>query len=146
MNLQHAIAYVWGMGWVVLSVLPAFRDPADDSYPLSTYPMFSVKRGQPLIHQLLGTGPNGSEPVPPRLVANGETLQAAAAIRSAVERGKPGMRTLCREAAARVATETDFATITALEIRAVRYDPISYFELGKAPVESRRLYRCEVRR
>jgi|SRR5690606_9515938 len=144
---QRIVAYVWGMGLVVLSAWPAWRDPPVDSYPLSTYPMFSVKRGQPLIHRMVAVDrQRNQQALSPELVANTETLQAAAAIGRAVAAGPEAMRALCLEVAARVARSPDFESARSVELRAVRYDPIEYFTAGKRPLESRRLWRCRVPR
>lgn len=147
MNTQRALAYGWGLGLVVLSAWPAWREPAVDSYPLSTYPMFSHRRGQPWLHRMVALDRNRNQtPLPPRLVANAETLQAAASIRRAVVDGKDAMRTLCHEVAARVATDPDFTEASSLQIQAVRYDPVDYFVRGKFPIASETLMRCPVRR
>lgn len=144
---QRVVAYVWGMGLCVLSAWPAWREPPIDSYPLSTYPMFSYERGQPLIHRMVAVDrQRNRQPLSPELVANTETLQAAAAIGRAVGAGPEAMRTLCREVASRVAENPDFRGARSLEIRAERYDPIGYFTIGKLPLESRRLWRCRVPR
>ncbi len=145
MNTERWIGYAWGMGLVLLSAWPALRDPPVDSYPLSTYPMFSRPRGQPLLHQVVAVDRTGEERVlPPRLVANAETLQASAALRQAVATGQ--LARLCREIATRVASDPEFPGAKRLDVRAVRYNPISYFVDGPLPIESKRLHRCRVTR
>jgi hypothetical protein len=145
--LQRLLAYGWGGGLVLLSAWPAVREPRVDSYPLSTYPMFSQRRGQPIIERMQVLQRERSPtPVPPRLIANSETLQAAVTIRRAVSEGKRAMRILCREVAKRVAGEAELSQAVWIEIRRDRYDPIGYFELGRQALESKRLYRCRVPR
>ena len=145
--LQRLVAYFWGGGLVVLSAWPALRKPAVDSYPLSTSPMFSAPRGQPVIDRMVAIDRDKTKtPVPPFLVSNAETLQAAATIRRAVAEGEHSMSVLCHEVAQRVASEPRFSQAAALEIRRERFDPIAYFEHTRLPLESRRLVRCQVRR
>ena len=147
MSADRVLAYLWGGGLVLLSLWPAVREPRVDSYPLSTYPMFSSERGQPLIHQVVFVDRAGQRvPLPPRLVANGETLQAAASIERAADEGRAALWTLCRKVAEQVRLEDEFTSARSIEIRSVRYDPIGYFEHGKQPLESKRLERCRVPR
>lgn len=147
MSSGRLLAYGWGLGLVLLSSFAAFRVPPIDSYPLSTYPMFSQRRGQPLLHRMLALDDKGTQtPLPPRLVANSEALQAAATIRRAVEGGKSSLRALCSEVAARVAADREFSQMRRLRIQAVRYDPIEYFVGERVPLEARTLRSCRVRR
>ena len=145
MSTERLVGYLWGMGLVLVSAWPALRDPPVDSFPLSTYPMFSRPRGQPLIYQMVAVNRSSErQSLPPHLVANAETLQASAALQRAVATGQ--LATLCQEVASRVASDPEFAATSRLEIRAVRYNPISYFVDGRLPIESRRLHRCMVTR
>lgn len=147
MSIDRILAYGWGLGLVLLSAWPAWRHPPVDSYPLSNYPMFSHRREQPWLHRMVAVDRSRNErPLPPRLVANAETLQAAASIRRAVDGGADAMATLCREVAARVAVDPDFESASSLELQAVRYDPVDYFLRGKFPIDSQTLMRCRVRR
>jgi hypothetical protein len=58
--------------------------------------------------------------------------------------GKHALRLLCHQVAAQVALEAQFEDATHLEVKQVRYDPISYFEAGPVPLEAKRLMRCRV--
>lgn len=145
--LQRLVAYLWGAGLVLLSAWPALREPPVDSYPLSSYPMFSERRGQPLIQRMVAVYRDSSrQPLPPRLVANAETLQAAATIRRAIAEGKLSMLMLCHEVASRVADDGDFSRVVRLEILQERYDPIEYFEQGRQALESQVLSGCRIHR
>lgn len=140
-------AYGWGMGLVLLSIWPVLRDPRADSYPLSTYPMFSERRGQPWLHRVLALDEVGGQaPLPPRLIANSEALQAAATIRRAVQGGKRALKDLCNKVAARVGSDPDFSHVRRLRIQSVQYDPIEYFVGGPVPIQTRNLHSCRVRR
>lgn len=141
------VAYGWGLGLVLLSIWPVFRVPPVDSYPLSTYPMFSQRRGQPTLYRMLALDDQKTPaPLPPRLVANSEALQAAATIRRAVDGGKSAQKALCSEIAARVSRDPELPHVRRLQIQAVRYDPIEYFVGDRVPLEARTLHSCRVRR
>lgn len=147
MSSARLVAYGWGLGLVLLSSWPAFRVPPIDSYPLSTYPMFSQRRGQPRLYRMLTLDAKGEQaPLAPRLVANSEALQAAATIRRAVDGGKGALKALCNEVAARVSTEPELSRVRRLRIQAVQYDPIEYFVGERVPLEARTLHSCRVRR
>lgn len=147
LSAQKLLAYGWGMGLVLLSAWPAFRTPRVDSYPLSTYPMFSERRGQPWLHRIVAVDRAGvSVPLPPSLIANAETLQAAAAVRRAVEGGKGAMRALCTEVITRIESDPEFQHVRELRIQAVQYDPLEYFQALRAPLTTRTLHSCRVPR
>lgn len=147
MSSPRLVGYGWGLGLVLLSIWPVFRVPPVDSYPLSTYPMFSQRRGQPRLYRMLTLDDRGTQaPLPPRLVANSEALQAAATIRRAVDGGKGAQKALCSEVAARVSRDPDLSHVRRLRIQAVQYDPIDYFTGGRVPLEARTLHSCRVRR
>lgn len=146
MNRQVTLAYGWGLMLVLLSAWPALLDPDDDSYPLSTYPMFSRHRTEPTFERMVGIEKSGKEhAIPPHLVANSETLQAAATITNAVQAGPEATLRLCKHVASRLASDLQFGAIRTLEIRSVRFDPIRYFEVSKQPLETKRIRRCRVR-
>ena len=147
MSGHRLVAYCWGLGLVLLSIWPALRTPPVDSYPLSTYPMFSQRRGQPWLHRVLALDAQGiATPLPPQLIANGETLQAAATIRRAVDGGKGAMKLLCGEVATRVLSDPELSEVRRLRIQAVQYDPIEYFVGERVPMAERTLHSCRVPR
>jgi hypothetical protein len=146
-NRQHLLGYGWGLLLVLASGVPALLDPLRDSYPFSTYPMFSRHRGQPWVDQLVGIEKGGRErAIEPELIANAETLQASAAIHAALASGKGKTRELCQKVAERVAREPSYQAVRRLEVRGVRYDPIRYFSEQKQPLQTVRHARCRVRR
>lgn len=147
MTRARLLAYGWGMSLVVLSIWPVFRSPPVDSYPLSTYPMFSQRRGQPWLHRMLALDDTGNAaPLSPKLIANSEALQAAATIRRAVDGGKSTLKALCSEAAARVSGDPELSRVQRLQIQAIQYDPIEYFVGERVPIAARTLHSCRVRR
>lgn len=132
--------------FVVAAILaPALRDPPRDSFPLSTYPMFSSVRGPSWVHVVVGFDAEGREHrVDPSVVANAEVMQAARTIALAVRRFRS--RQLCLEVAGRVAGERALAGVERLEVQSRRFDPRTYFESGGVPERTIRRARCEVPR
>ncbi len=128
---------LWG-GLVSLAVLgavawPLGRDPVrEDSFPLSTYPMFAVKRAgaRVAIDYVIATGPDGARRhVPPELVANAEVMQALMTVRRAVQRGAASA--LCAEVAARVAGDRRFVALDAVAVVFGDHRGVDYLVHGR---------------
>lgn len=129
---------------VVLS--PVLRDPYDDGFPLSTYPMFASKRPRVLtFHYALGETATAGERVTltPALVGTGEVLQAMRVIDRAVSRGRLEMTKLCDDIARRVAADGELARVTSIRIVTGTHDAIDYLSQGKIGRELER-QRCAV--
>ena len=124
---------------------PLLRDPWDDGFPLSTYPMFASKRPTTLtFHYALGEGRAGERVIlTPGLVGTGEVLQAMRVIDRAVSGGRPEMTKLCDAVAHRVAGESDFAHVAYVRIITGTHESLSYLGEGKIGRELERL-RCSV--
>ena len=139
----------WLGGSVVLASAlcvcwPAFGPLQADSFPLSTYPMFARPRGKPRMHQLLGLTRDGEvRRLTPEHLGTSEVLQAKALIDRAA-RSPHGRREMCRQVATRVLADAHLQDVTQLELRLVRFDPISYFTQRREPTQARRLVRCRV--
>jgi hypothetical protein len=143
--LRRVPALLFSALVVAATIGPALRDPPRDSFPLSTFPMFSSVRKQAWLHVIVGFDAQDNEhKIPPSLVANIEVMQAAETIRIAVRRKRPKL--LCEQVAARVAEDPDFAQIVRLEVQSRRFDPRTYFVEadGKTPLKLRRRARCEI--
>ena len=132
---------------VALAIHPALREQPYDSYPLSTYPMFSVIRKTSWIHVVVGFDAEGQEyKIPPHFIANFEVMQAVQTIRREIRAKRASA--LCEEVAARVATKGRFAPVVRLEVQSRKFDPARYFvdEDGQVPIKLKRRARCEVPR
>lgn len=147
-------AHLW-MGAIVsivvaaLLLAPAFRDPSDDSFPLSTFPMFSKAKRDPglVITQVLAVTAEGSrKPLPPELATgNLEVIQALQMIRNEVYGGRERATRFCREVAARVRDAGEpWRSARAIEIVRSHFDTVAYFETGPEPVTRKRLQSCPV--
>ena len=142
-------------GYVVSAILlgaliyPLQTDPPRDSFPLSTFPMFSKARPAFItLDHVVGISADRktTEPIPPELVASGEVLQTKVAIRNTVRRGRRAARELCQEVKARVATEPSLAWVDWIEVRTDRYQVAGYFTGARKPVWTRKHARCRVQR
>lgn len=146
--MSRLLAYGLGFGLVALSAAPAFRDPEDDSYPLSTYPMFARPRGKPRLSIVEGLNTSGA-PVrlsPELVVVHDEVMQAAATVRRAVAEGPHALERLCSEVASRTASDADYQNVQTVRVVTARYDPVLYFSKGPEPEERVEHFRCAVPR
>ena len=89
---------------VAATLSALLRDPLDDGFPLSTYPMFASKRSTKLgVGYALGVRGDGtSYPLSSEAVGTGEVLQAAAVYDAAIGRGRESLAPLCTAIAANV--------------------------------------------
>ncbi len=144
--------HAWALGGLVLALVlsPLCRPPGADSFPFSSYPMFAHGRptAETLVHHLLAVTADGARrPVPPRLVANDEVLQAAETLRKAIRGGKRPSAALCRSVAARLADDPAWSDVVRLELVSERFDAIAYFAGDTAPIAAPRVRaRCKVKR
>lgn len=143
-RFSRPLALLVSVVFIALTLWPALREPPEDSFPLSTYPMFSTVRKTTWLHVIVGYDAAGEEhKIPPPLVANFEVMQAAQTIRKAIRRKRA--KQLCEEVAARVAARPGFAAVERLEVQSRLLDPRRYFEEGGAvPKQIKRRARCEL--
>jgi len=141
---QQLAGLVVGLG-ATLAVLWPLTAMEQDSFPISSYPMFARPRGQPTLYAVVGRASDGSEVrLPASVVASSEPLQTKVLIQRSVEQGPEAMQALCRGVAQRVADGHDAPRT--IEIVRRRYDPIAYFTHGPRPLEQERLSSCRVPR
>lgn len=147
--------HAYGLSALVLAALLSVlrldpQDPEQDSFPLSTYPMFSYDRGRVAsVTVALALGPNGYEAaIPPSFVATSETMQALKTIAKSVREGGERAEQLCASIAARVASSPDDAFRAATEVAFVRntVDTIDYLSGNGAARDRAVELRCPVRR
>jgi hypothetical protein len=127
---------------------PAFRNPLVDAYPLSTYPMFSHRRGRTnSVTGAIAISADGSEArVPPRYVANSETMQAFYTLARAVRAGEEAAAELCRAIAARMPDAGDPALSQAVRVELISesVDAIDYLAGRAQPFDRRVHAHCDV--
>ncbi|WP_437489021.1 hypothetical protein WME75_09910 [Sorangium sp. So ce1014] len=141
--------YAYGVtaGLVLLMLAPLFRRPPADSFPLSTYPMFSWGRhdARTAVERAIGVDSRGERrPIPPRLVGSEEVLQAKATLAQSIRQGARAARALCRGIAARVAEQDRYADVVKIEIRTDTFDAVAFFDGQEAPVDSKLHATCKV--
>lgn len=145
MDRARVVAALVSTALVAATLEPLIRDPYDDGFPLSTYPMFATRRPTvQTFHYALGVTRDGKRrTLSPRMIGSGEILQALQVIASAVGRGET--KSLCDAIAARVAREEDFADIVAIRIVTGTHDAVRYLSHNVVGSEYERV-RCEVKR
>lgn len=131
-------------------VWPALRDPPQDSFPLSDYPMFSAGRPDPnlTITHALGVDEAGAEtPLSPMLSsANREVLQSMMSLHLGVHSGPERRAAYCREIAERVAADSGQDGTVAVALVTSTYDSVGYFEGSTEPLARDVHERCDVSR
>lgn len=131
-----------------VTVWPAFRDPTADSFPHSTYPMFSYERADTLsvVTQVLAVLEDGRRvPLGPLLsTGNTEVLQSQATIVRAVRLGAETSERLCSEIAARVGRSAQTRDIVRIELATSRFRTLEYFSGDRSPVGRMVHHACEV--
>ncbi|MGK3965458.1 hypothetical protein WMF38_14935 [Sorangium sp. So ce118] len=144
---RRAYAYGVTAGLLLLMLAPLFRRPPVDSFPLSTYPMFSWGRhdARTTVERAVGVDSRGGRrPIPPRLVGSEEVLQAKATLAHSIRQGARATRALCRGIAARVAEQSGQADLVSVEIRTDTFDAVAFFEGQEAPIDSKLHATCKV--
>lgn len=115
---------------VVIGVVPVALDR--DSYPLSTYPMFSSRRTavEP-VHTAVVAAADGSvrRLSPTQISGNDEVIIAAQLVYEAIRRD--GGEVLCADIASRLSSAD---TGTEVEIVTEKYDAIDWYEGRKSPI------------
>ncbi len=148
--------HLW-MGLIVsgvtaaLLLTPAFRDPSEDSFPLSTFPMFSAAKRDPdlVITQVLAVAPDGTRrPLPPELATgNVEVIQALQMVRNEVYGGRERLTKFCSGVATRLRNAPEpWRSTRTVEIARSHFDTVDYFETGPKPVTRKVLKTCPVER
>jgi hypothetical protein len=133
---------------VVLGVaLPGIRmtasGDAPESLPLSAYSMFARDRGR-VVEQptVVAVSPGGyvERLSPETIAATDQVIQAAKAVRRALDAGPAATRLLCDEVAGRV----DAPAIVAVVVE--RYDGVAWSARDRGPLDRRTVVACEARR
>jgi hypothetical protein len=138
-RMQKRVRCALGAAIVLLAAAPVVRSPAEDSFPLSTYPMFSLARPQETtVNSAAGFDAAGTRVrLSPRVVGGTvEVIQAAGTIVQAIGAGTTA--DLCREVLAEAPAE-----VVAVEIVTETYDVIDYFDGDETPRERTVHARCE---
>ena len=120
-------AYTFSIMVTAMCFGPGLIPGVKDSFPLSTYPMFSRARGKPVIEKLIGIQKDGTQiALPPWVVGTEEIMQAVVTIRNAVWRRQASQ--LCKQVAIKLKNSTKLSSVVEVRVVGAQYDPIKYFE------------------
>jgi hypothetical protein len=145
-TMSRVIALTWGLGLVLVAASPLLRNPLDDGFPLSTFPMFAEPLAQPVFHSAEGVRADRSRVMlPPEAIANGAAMQAVQTLQTAHGQGRHALRQLCERIARQLPQNPKWRDVQRVEIASARYDPVAYFVSGPAPSERNVLHKCRVR-
>jgi hypothetical protein len=147
-------SYAYAVSAILLGAVlwPALLDPQDsatDSFPLSTYPMFSYDKPRTAtVTSALAQGPGFEQPLPPSFVGTSETMQALRTIARSVRAGRTRARQLCETMAERVARSDDpqFARVERVALVTQTVDSIRFLAGDRTPLRRKIELRCPVRR
>ncbi|MCB9612017.1 MAG: hypothetical protein H6721_27900 [Sandaracinus sp.] len=144
---ERVFAYVFSAAAILTVLSPVLRHPDEDSFPLSTYPMFSHERPREMtMTHVVGLDAEGTrEPLPPRVSADTrEVLQSMRTIEMAVHSGRA--IDFCREVGERVKSRADLEHVREVVVETITFDSVAYFD-EPAPEPERFVHaRCEVLR
>jgi len=144
----RARAYLVGALVLGAAIWPAFRDPHDDDFPLSTYPMFANDRGKVArVVRAVAVSPDGAEHrIAPELVSNAEAMQVVSTLQRTFRAGQAESDRLCRAIAGRLRTSGDatMAGAARVELQSLAVDSVRYLGGDTAPISRRVHAACPV--
>lgn len=145
---ERALVYAVSIALLGATLSPLARHPDEDSFPLSTYPMFSHERPRELtmVHALGLDAEGERTPLPPMISAgNREVLQSMATLQQAVGGGRA--RAQCEEIAERVRSDGSLDEVREVEISTDTFDTVAYFAEARTEPLARHVHvRCGVER
>ena len=130
--MRRAWAYVVSVAALALVFSPVLRPSQRDSYPLSTYPMFSYNRGrESALPTAVGVTLGGQiRRLSPELISGGyEPVRAFATVEASIENGDTAE--LCEEIAERTVKSRD--DLVAIEVVTEVHDVVAWFDGHKEP-------------
>jgi hypothetical protein len=139
---------VWAYGVSAVAVAlvfsPVVRPGQPDSYPLSTYPMFSYDRGRESeLPTAVGiTRDEQARRLSPELISGGyEPIRAFATVEASIAKGDTA--DLCREIARRT-VQSGSTDVVAIEVVTEVHDVVAWFEGHKEPSRRTVYARCNL--
>ncbi|MGF1510772.1 MAG: hypothetical protein ACFB9M_14870 [Myxococcota bacterium] len=136
------LAVYLGGAALMLAVWSPVWPGTPDSFPLSSYPMFSRRRPDfAWMATAKGRTRAGLEvTIPTRFLARGEPMQAVATLRRALAGGRDAARALCHQIAARA----EGSDLVSVELRYEKFAIMDYFRGSPEPLDVRTAARCRV--
>ena len=148
-------AYAYTVSAVLLAAVlsPGLRDaqdPRNDSFPLSTYPMFSYDKPRTAtVTSAVALGADGLEvPLAPEFIGTSETMQALRTIQNSVRAGRERAAELCGAIAERVARSNDpeLARANRVAFVTLTVDSILFLSGDRTPLGRWIEQRCKIKR
>ena len=148
-------AYAYTVSAVLLAAVlsPGLRDaqdPRNDSFPLSTYPMFSYDKPRTAtVTSAVALGADGLEvPLAPEFIGTSETMQALRTIQNSVRAGRERAAELCGAIAERVARSNDpeLARANRVAFVTLTVDSIHFLSGDRTPLGRWIEQRCKIKR
>jgi hypothetical protein len=131
-------AYVGAVAVLAAMLGPPLRSPPRDSYPLSTYPMFSSDRGRiSSVATVVALDRGGAvHRLDPHLVSGAdEVMLAVQTAANAVRRGPEASLALCQDVADRVSgAGGGLGDVTEVVVRVERHDAVAHFTSDPTPL------------
>jgi hypothetical protein len=135
------------VGAVLAALSPAFRDAEQDSFPLSTYPMFARTLDKPELSFVERVDDKRHvQRLTPEHVGSDEVMQSYRVIKRAVREGPAAARSLCRTVAQRLAEREHHRRDVKLRVVSARFDPVAYFVEDAEPESRVVIASCSARR
>jgi hypothetical protein len=135
---------------IALALEPVVRAPADDGFPLSTFPMFATPRAATVaVSYARGVTRDGRRrELTPADLGTGEVMQAFAMLQRAVDAGPAARQRMCEAIAARVAADGDYADVAEVRVLGGVHDAVAFVAAGMRGEPSREVTHatCEVKR
>lgn len=136
--------YAFSAFMVAAVAAPGVIPGMQDSFPFSTYPMFSRRRPDVAwMATAKAVRADGSRaPIAARDIASSEPMQTLSTLKRALNGGPEAARALCEAIAGRLDPEG----VVGVELRWERHRVIGYFKGQTEPEATRRVFQCSVSR
>lgn len=146
---DRSIALCVSMLMLGAVLVPLSWDAGVDSFPLSSYPMFSHGRtsSESSITHVVAIGADGTRTVvPPHEVASSAVMQTLVTIEQSVHAGPASARRFCREIAERLthSNNSQLRASVSVEIETARIDSIRYLAGDTEPLSRALHARCQL--
>ena len=142
---RRVLAALFSIAVLAIVAWPVLGSPRDDSFPLSTYPMFATFRPTKLtVGYPLGVTKNGERRyLNPAMLGSGEILQALNIFARARNRGE--LSALCKTVAERVTERSRFDDVVEIRMMQGTHEAVEFLVRDKLGTE-RELAKCPVLR
>lgn len=143
-TLRRAWACAFSAALIAAVLWPLFGSARADSFPFSTYPMFSGHQSSEvtIAHVVAVDAAGSAEALPPEALGTDEVIQAFETVRQAIRQGDASVVALCASAADWARDRRKDAV--SIAVVTDTYDGIEYFDGASEPTASETHAMCEV--